>query len=117
MLSSIPRPKCSFIDNIPCLRYGTHAVTRALNLIHGMQSIKSKYGLSILVLAHTPKRNPSKLITQNDLQDSKMLINFCDSAFAIGKSETVPGLRYLKQIKQRSVAETYGVGKCAFVIL
>jgi hypothetical protein len=105
------KAKVLIIDNITCLRYGTHAVTGALNLIHGLQSLKSKYGLSILVLAHTPKRNPSKPITQNDLQGSKMLINFCDSAFAIGKSETVPGLRYLKQIKQRSVAETYGAGK------
>lgn len=102
------KAKVLIIDNITCLRFGTHAVTGALNLIHGLQSLKTRYGLSILVLAHTPKRNPSKPITQNDLQGSKMLINFCDSAFAMGKSQTVPGLRYIKQIKQRSVSETYG---------
>lgn len=105
------KAKVLIIDNITCLRYGTHAITGALNLIHGLQSLKNKYGLSILVLAHTPKHNPSKPITQNDLQGSKLLINFCDSAFAIGKSGTVPGLRYFKQIKQRSVAETYGAEK------
>ena len=112
------KAKVLIIDNITCLRYGTYAITGALNLIHNLQSLKSRYGLSVLVLAHTPKRNPSKPITQNDLQGSKMLINFCDSAFAIGKSETVPGLRYLKQIKQRSVAETFGAEKvCMFNIL
>jgi Winged helix-turn-helix DNA-binding len=61
-----------------------------------------------LVLAHTPKRNPSKPITRNDLQGSKMLINFCDSAFAIGESCREKGLRYLKQVKQRSTSEVYG---------
>jgi hypothetical protein len=41
-------------------------------------------------------------LSANDLQGSKMLINFCDSAFAIGKSSNDKDLRYLKQIKQRS---------------
>jgi hypothetical protein len=61
-----------------------------------------------LVLAHTPKRNPAKPVTRNDLQGSKMLINFADSAFAIGESQAKPGLRYLKQIKQRSGGQVYG---------
>jgi Trp operon repressor len=59
-------------------------------------------------LAHTPKRNPRLPLSRNDLQGSKMLINFCDSAFAMGESHSMPGQRYLKQIKQRSTAETYG---------
>jgi len=105
------KAKVLIIDNLTCLRYDTHAITGALNLIHSLQSLKSRYGLSILVLAHTPKRNPLKPITQNDLQGSKMLINFCDSAFAIGQSQSVPGLRYVKQIKQRSISETYGAEK------
>jgi hypothetical protein len=112
------KAKVLIIDNITCLRYGTYAITGALNLIHSLQALKNKYGLSILVLAHTPKRNPSKPITRNDLQGSKMLINFCDSAFAIGESQTVPGLRYVKQIKQRSIGETYGAEKvCLFNIV
>ena len=105
------KAKVLIIDNLTCLRYDTYAITGALNLIHCLQSLKSRYGLSILVLAHTPKRNPLKPITRNDLQGSKMLINFCDSAFAIGESQTVPGQRYIKQIKQRSIGETYGAEK------
>ncbi len=96
------------IDNITCLRSGTEAAAGAVGLMRHLQQLKNKYRLSVLVLAHTPKRNPAKPITRNDLQGSKMLINFADSAFAIGESQTMPGTRYLKQIKQRSGEETYG---------
>lgn len=37
-----------------------------------------------------------------------MLINFCDSAFAIGEPPPDKNVRYLKQIKQRNTAELYG---------
>lgn len=96
------------LDNITCLRTGTHAAEGAISLMRNLQAIKNKYDLSILVLAHTPKRNPAKPITRNDLQGSKMLINFADSAFALGESKTSHGLRYIKQIKQRSGNEYYG---------
>ena len=46
-----------------------------------------------------------------------MLINFCDSAFAIGESATRPGTRFLKQIKQRYGTETYGPNHVALMQL
>ncbi|MDB4927301.1 AAA family ATPase [Mucilaginibacter sp.] len=95
------------IDNITCLRSGTQDAASAISLMHKLQTLKNKYGLSILVLAHTPKRNPTKPVTRNDLQGSKMLINFADSAFAIGESQAKTGVRYLKQIKQRSGSQVY----------
>jgi hypothetical protein len=106
--------KVLIIDNITCMRYSTHAASGALNLIRYLQGIKETYQLSILVLAHTPKRNRARPITRDDLAGSKMLINFCDSAFAIGESQLPPPangcapLHYLKQIKQRSTHEVYG---------
>ena len=36
-----------------------------------------------------------------------MLINFCDTAFAIGESHTDPSIRYLKQIKVRNCEFKY----------
>jgi RecA-family ATPase len=96
------------IDNITCLRRGTEHAADALPLMKHLKALKTKHQLSILVLAHTPKRNPSKPITRNDLQGSKMLINFADSAFAIGESHQEKGLRYLKQVKQRNTNEVYG---------
>jgi hypothetical protein len=73
-----------------------------------LKALKNKYGLSILVLAHTPKRNSAMPISRNDLQGSKMLINFCDSAFAIGESSKDKHIRYLKQIKSRNSEILYG---------
>jgi RecA-family ATPase len=96
------------IDNITCMRKGTERANEALPLMKQLKYLKTRHGLSILVLAHTPKRNPAMPISRNDLQGSKMLINFADSAFAIGESNKWTGYRYLKQIKQRSTQETYG---------
>ena len=107
-LLTVSKAHIVIIDNITCLRSGTEAATGAISLMRHLQQLKHKYRLSVLVLAHTPKRNPAKPLSRNDLQGSKMLINFADSAFAIGESQTTPGARYLKQIKQRSGEEVYG---------
>lgn len=96
------------IDNLTSLTNGTQKAIDALHIIRSLRMLKYRHKLSVLVLAHTPKRNPAKPLTRNDLQGSKMLINFADSAFAIGESHTQPHTRYLKQIKQRSTHELYG---------
>lgn len=97
------------IDNISCLRSGTNESTNeALHLMKHLKALKNKHNLSILVLAHTPKRNPANPISRNDLQGSRMLLNFADSAFAMGQSNADPSLRYLKQVKQRNDRESYG---------
>ncbi|WP_081990243.1 AAA family ATPase [Psychroserpens sp. Hel_I_66] len=95
------------VDNITYLRNDNEKAKDALPLMKELKSIGKKYGISILVLAHTPKRDSSKPLTKNDLAGSKMLINFCDSAFAIGESASDSSLRYLKQIKQRNTGCVY----------
>ena len=97
--------KVVIIDNITYLRSGTEKAGDALPLMKYLIKLKKQYDLSILILAHTPKRNLSNPITRNDLQGSKMLINFCDSCFAIGESFTDKSFRYIKQIKQRNCAQ------------
>ncbi len=100
--------KVLIIDNLTYLRNETEKAHSALPLMKQLKRMKTKYRLSILALAHTPKRDKSKPITRNDLHGSKMLINFCDSAFAIGENPKDKDVRYLKQIKQRNVGEMYG---------
>ena len=95
--------KILIIDNLTYLKSETEKAKDALPLMKHLKALKNKHGLSILALAHTPKRDLSKPITKNDLQGSKMLINFCDSSFSIGESNTDKSLRYLKQIKSRNV--------------
>ena len=99
--------KVLIIDNLTYLKNETEKAKDALPLMKHLKALKNKYGLSILALAHTPKRDLSKPITRNDLQGSKMLINFCDSSFSIGESHSDKNLRYLKQIKQRNTEHIY----------
>lgn len=99
--------KILIIDNITYLRNETEKAKDALPLMKSLKKLKKKHGLSILCLAHTPKRDMSKPITRNDLQGSKMLINFCDSAFALGESHKDKGIRYIKQIKARNTDIIY----------
>lgn len=100
--------KVLIIDNLTYLKNENEKAKDALLLMKHLKKLKSKYGLSILALAHTPKRDFTKPLTKNDLQGSKMLINFCDSCFAIGESFKDKHIRYIKQIKQRNKEETYG---------
>lgn len=99
--------KILIIDNITYLRNETERAKDALPLMKHLKALKSKYELSILALAHTPKRDLTRPITQNDLQGSKMLYNFIDSCFAIGLSNTDKQMRYIKQIKARNTAMIY----------
>lgn len=96
------------VDNITYLKAETENAKNALPLMKYLKGLKNKYNLSILCLAHTPKRDLTKPITRNDLQGSKMLINFCDSSFAIGESSQDTQLRYLKQIKERATEKKFG---------
>jgi RecA-family ATPase len=99
--------KCLVIDNLTYLSAETEKAKNALPLMKQLKVLKSKYNLSLLILAHTPKRDLSKPITRNDLQGSKMLINFCDSCFSIGESSTDKSIRYLKMIKARNTEIIY----------
>ncbi|MCG7281760.1 AAA family ATPase [Chryseobacterium taklimakanense] len=107
--------KILIIDNLTYLKNETEKAKDALPLMKHLKALKSKYGLSILALAHTPKRDLSKPITRNDLQGSKMLINFVDSCFAIGESHTDKSVRYIKQIKARNTEIIYDTENVAIL--
>ena len=99
--------KIVIIDNLTYLSQDFEKANLALELMKHLKEMKTKYQLSILILAHTPKRQFDRPISNNDLQGSKMLMNFFDSAFAIGKSYSDNNLRYVKQIKQRNCEQIY----------
>lgn len=100
--------KILIFDNLTYLRSDTEKAKDALPLMKKLKTLKKKYDLSILALAHTPKRDASKPITKNDLSGSIMLMNFCDSSFAIGASTLDSNVRYIKQIKERFTENLYG---------
>lgn len=98
--------KILIIDNLTFLKSGTETAKDALPLMKTLKIMKTKYELSIMALAHTPKRDLTNPLTINDMQGSAMIANFIDSCFAIGKSVT-DDLRYIKQLKQRSCEHVY----------
>ncbi|MCL2562136.1 MAG: AAA family ATPase [Rikenellaceae bacterium] len=99
--------KVLIIDNLSFLCLNAEKGDVAGKLMFKLTGLKKKHDLSILVIAHTPKRQLSNPITQNDLAGSKRLFNFFDSVFAIGKSTKDNGLRYIKQLKVRHGEYTY----------
>ena len=110
--------KVVIIDNITYIASENEQAKFALPLMKQLKALKNQYGLSILALAHTPKRDKSKPITSNDLQGSRMLMNFCDSSFAIATSNEHKDRRYLKQMKQRNTQQVYGADNvCVFDIV
>ncbi|WP_397446910.1 AAA family ATPase [Polaribacter sp. R77954] len=106
---SISKHKASIliVDNLTYLSGENEKAKDALVLMKTLKQISRIHRVSILVLAHTPKRDETKPITKNDLAGSKMLMNFCDSCFTIGKSSQDTSLRYIKQIKQRNTEHIY----------
>ncbi len=100
--------KILIIDNLTYLKtQATETAKEALPLMKRLKELKIKHNLSILALAHTPKRNLINPITKNDLAGSKHLSNFADSIFAIGESCKDKSLRYLKQLKARATEVIY----------
>lgn len=99
--------KVLIIDNLTYLCIASEKGDVAGSLMMRLMSLKRQYELSMLILAHTPKRPLTNPITQNDLAGSKKLYNFFDSAFAIGRSAKDRNLRYVKQLKVRFGNYTY----------
>ena len=100
--------KILIVDNLSWLVNMKDTATTAGKLMQKLCTIKKKYGASVLVLSHTPKRNLGSPITQNSLSGSKKLTNFFDAMFAVGMSVKDPSLRYIKQIKVRTGEFKYG---------
>jgi len=67
-----------------------------------IKRIKSALGLSILVLAHNPRRDNSRPLTISGLNGAGIMCNFADSVFAVGQSRIDSSFRYIKLIKSRS---------------
>lgn len=102
------KAKVLIIDNLTYLNaQAMDTAKEAMPLMKKLKELKIEYDLSILVLAHTPKRSSSVPITVNDLSGSRQLANFADSIFAIGSSSQGSDMRYIKQIKTRATALIY----------
>jgi archaellum biogenesis ATPase FlaH len=94
--------KVIIIDNLTYLNEDNEKARMAILLMRYLKKLKSKLGLTLIVIAHTPKIGYGQPISINHLAGSKQLANFIDSAFAVGRCANEVNLRYLKQVKTRS---------------
>ena len=100
--------KAIIVDNISWLVNIKNSAASAGLLMRKLCALKKEYELSILVLAHTNKRNTKKSIENNNMNGSKKLSNFFDAMFTIGTMPCGVDMRYVKQTKVRTGAFTHG---------
>ncbi len=100
--AAIKGVKFFIIDNLTFICNGTESGAKASLFMKQLIRLKKRYGLTTIVIAHTPKRRGWKPITQNDLAGSSKLINFFDAGIALARSANDTNLRYLKQVKVRT---------------
>lgn len=100
--------KAIIVDNISWLVNIKNSAASAGLLMRRLCALKKEYGLSILVLAHTNKRNTKKSIENNNMNGSKKLSNFFDAMFTIGKIPCDCNARYVMQTKVRTGAFSHG---------
>lgn len=90
------------IDNLTCLKRSFYGSGEVVLILRMLKRLKKDLDLSILVVAHAPRRDNSRPLSLTDLHGTKVLGNFADNIFAIGQSRQDPGGRYIKHIRTRS---------------
>lgn len=93
--------KIFILDNITSLIDRIESSDVIIHFMNRLKRLKEKYGLSFLIVAHTTKKRDSEPLKQDNLAGSKKLMNFIDSAFAIGESLIKTDVKYIKQLKVR----------------
>jgi SpoVK/Ycf46/Vps4 family AAA+-type ATPase len=98
------RPNVVFIDNITAMSNGSTAdAAVATKIMELLMKLKKNYKLTVIVLAHTPKRYDwSKPLGMEDLAGSAIISAYADSIIAIGSSKMGNDIKYLKHIKIRT---------------
>lgn len=96
------------IDNLTCVCNNIERGKQAGDFMQRLIMLKKKYGITTVVIAHTPKRKSRGNITQADLAGASKLINLFDEGIALARSAKDDNLRYLKQVKVRTGECKYG---------
>lgn len=90
------------VDNISFLCADMEKGAAAGSLMAKICGLRKEYDLTIIIVAHTPKRKGDEPLTSYSMFGSSLLAAFFDSIIAIGISQTDPTVRYVKTVKFRS---------------
>ncbi len=95
------------IDDFTCLCKGEKASTAAL-FMQNLKLLRDRNRISVLVVAHSYRKNDFKPITIADLKGSSYMSASAGSIFAINFSRKGDDVRYVKQLKSRDSHIEYG---------
>lgn len=90
------------VDNISFLLADMEKGAAAGQLMAKICGLRKEYGITIIIVAHTPKRKGDEPLTSYSMFGSSLLAAFFDAIVAIGISNTDPNIRYVKTCKFRS---------------
>jgi archaellum biogenesis ATPase FlaH len=96
------KPKFVIVDNITWLTSESQDAAVATAFMKTLLKLRRLHDLTILVIAHTPKRNTAEPITANHLAGSKNLVNFAKNLIAVAPSSQDPQKKYIKHLKSRN---------------
>lgn len=89
------------IDNMTFICTDAEKAEVTIKFMRRLIKLKKKYGLTLIIVAHSPKRDASKPITRDDLSGSSKLMALIDNALAVGVSAKDSQMRYVKTVKFR----------------
>ena len=95
------------VDNITAIQVDNEKAAAGGELLQKLNSLRTKYKVSMLVVSHTPKRPKYFEIGMYDLAGSSQLTNQIDNLVALGYSSRDKNERYLKQLKVRDTEFQY----------
>lgn len=101
------------IDNLTFICTDAEKAEVTIKFMRRLIKLKKKYGLTLIIVAHSPKRDASKPITRDDLSGSSKLMALIDNALAVGVSAKDSQLRYVKTVKFRDDEYPYPAEKVA----
>ena len=91
------------IDNFTNLCINSKEAAEAGNIMVKLVAMRLTHNWTMLILAHTPKRKQGDPLTIDDLAGSKLLSNLADNVIGFNKSKKDKNMRYLIQLKYRSL--------------
>jgi predicted ATP-dependent serine protease len=103
--------KIVFIDNMSNISMKGEDADSSTNVMNMLKDMQEKYGLTLIILAHTPKIDGLAIKTEDMLKGSSNFANFAESIFCISETTKDNAIRYLKQFKNRFGDKEFGEEK------
>lgn len=101
------KPEFVIIDNLTWLTSEAQDTAVAASFMKMFLRLRRKLGFTIIVVAHTPKRNNSEPLESKHMAGSSKLKDFAKNVIGISPSKQGDGIIYVKHLKMRNGEKVY----------